>query len=197
MNTILTSLITFIQNLPEDVGDLRELREDLSSDLVLVREAGLLPGTVRVVVGGALVLRTPEVDGVRGEGLLVGADTAEGLTVQGLRPGAGLVAVGRGLGGHREGGAVELRLLHAVPALGQLQRAHPTVVPQQLSDLLLLQQLDGEHALGLGGDLSPGHHQVHGRHPVPVADVDVVLLVGEDCSHQVDVSGSLASVVQG
>ena len=36
MNEILTLLITFIKNLSEDVGDLRKLREDLRSDLVLV-----------------------------------------------------------------------------------------------------------------------------------------------------------------
>ena len=61
---ILTSMITFIKNLAENIGDLWELCEDLCSDLILVGELRLLAGTVRVVVRGSLVLGalTPKVD---------------------------------------------------------------------------------------------------------------------------------------
>ena len=35
-NAMLTSVITLIKNLAQNVGDLRELREDLCGDLILV-----------------------------------------------------------------------------------------------------------------------------------------------------------------
>ena len=67
--------------------------------------------------------------------------------------------------------------------VGELQPGLGPVVPHELHDLVLVPGLDGEHSLSGGVDLGACQHQVQRRQPVSAAQVDVVLLVGEDCAH--------------
>jgi len=108
--TLIFSLTVLLHDLAEDIGDLRELVEDLGGDLVLVTQLSLnslsptmkLDRRVRIVIRGALMVDgATHVDRVWREGLLVVAHpaVAEG-TVHGLSPGACLEAVGGAHGGH-------------------------------------------------------------------------------------------------
>lgn len=70
------------------------------------------------------------------------------------------------------------------------------VVSDKLNNFLLLLDLNSKHSLGLCSHSGPHRDQVQSCHPVLGPYIDVVLLVGENCSHKFYIGCSLACIVQ-